>query len=73
MNSNFDTSKLLPTKFKDKTIDSFLHNTVDQFLSKKESSLIYGYIGKKVKSLTRLSVTISNIILKMFRPGYLVY
>ena len=47
MNSNFDTSKLLPTKFKDKTIDSFLHNTVDQFLSKKESSLIYGYIGKK--------------------------
>ena len=47
MNSNFDTSKLLPTKFKDKTIDSFLHNTVDQFLSKRESSLIYGYIGKK--------------------------
>jgi hypothetical protein len=45
MNSNFDTSKLLPTKFKDKTIDSFLHNTVDQFLSKKDSSLIYGYVG----------------------------
>lgn len=51
MNSNFDTSKLLPTKFKDKTIDSFLHNTVDQFLSKKDSSLIYGYVGKKSNNI----------------------
>lgn len=39
--------RLLPSRYRDKTIDSFIENTIDQQLTRDDTSLLYGYVGSE--------------------------
>lgn len=39
--------RLLPSRYRDKTIDAFIENTIEQQLSRDDTQLLYGFIGSE--------------------------
>ena len=44
-NGNLDLANLLPKRYRDKTLDTFLRALFNRHLSKDESEILYGFVG----------------------------
>lgn len=64
----FDIPALLPQRYRDKTLDTFLRNTVEPQLSRDDTKLLYGFIGSEAtRQLGDLYLTEPDLARKLIQ------